>query len=199
MRMASYAGRGRRREGSARRRPAGRVRDSRSSRWNQSSVPVGDTVGLCVCGVGKGVGSATQHPFFLVGTRDGAALGATVGPGDGPGVGSAVGPAEGSAVGPAVGPAVGSAVGPTVGPSVGIVVRPNPRPTGAGGPDALRAVRGACSSAPWCPTELQRPPRRRRRRPRARSRTARSPQAEVCPPTRAASTPPRCRACTKRT
>ena len=92
--MATYAGRGRRGEGSARRRPAGRVRDSRSyggitgfgvGLGVGGQNVVGDTVGLCDCGVGRGVGlgvggglgSATQHPVFrAVGTRDGAALGA---------------------------------------------------------------------------------------------------------------------------
>ena len=65
--MASYAGRGRRGEGSARHRPAGRVRDSRSyGGITRVGVTVGlgvggqnvvgDTVGLCDCGVGRGVG-----------------------------------------------------------------------------------------------------------------------------------------------
>ena len=86
--MASYAGRGRR-EGApgvdrpgacGTRGPHGGITGFGVGLGVGGQNVVGDTVGLCDCGVGRGVGlgvggglgSARQHPNFLVGTRVGA-------------------------------------------------------------------------------------------------------------------------------
>ena len=80
---------------------------------------VGDTVGLCDCGVGRGVGALRSKVGLAEGGLVGGNVGAPVGTGTGAPVGSLVGSDGGTDVGVEGGTGVGMDVGTGVGSGVG--------------------------------------------------------------------------------